>query len=126
MRGGVVRDLPWGSPMLKHELTEQAGVVVLRVQEENLDALTVPEARLLVEQLVERGGIKVVFEMTAVKVIDSSGVAIIVSLFKRLRALGGAVRVAGVSGQPKDIFAMLRLDQALPIFPTADEALKGF
>ena len=43
-----------------------------------------------VEQLVERGGIKVVFEMTAVKVIDSSGVAIIVSLFKRLRALGGA------------------------------------
>ncbi|MDO9016319.1 MAG: STAS domain-containing protein [Deltaproteobacteria bacterium] len=112
--------------MLKHELTEQAGVVVLRVQEENLDALTVPEARLLVEQLVERGGIKVVFEMSAVKVIDSSGVAIIVSLFKRLRALGGAVRVAGVAGQPKDIFAMLRLDQALPIFPTAEEALKGF
>ena len=71
--------------MLKHELTEQAGVVVLRVQEENLDALTVPEARLLVEQLVERGGIKVVFEMSAVKVIDSSGVAIIVSLFKRLQ-----------------------------------------
>ena len=31
-----------------------------------------------------------------------------------------------VSGQPKDIFTMLRLDQALPIFPTADEALKGF
>ena len=40
--------------MLKHELTEQPDVVVLRVLEENLDALTVPEARLLVEQLVER------------------------------------------------------------------------
>jgi anti-sigma B factor antagonist len=112
--------------MLKHELTEQGGVVVLRVQEENLDALTVPEARLLVEQLVERGGIKVVFEMSTVKIIDSSGVAIMVSLFKRLRALGGAVRFAGVTGQPKDIFAMMKLDQLLPIFHTAEEALKGF
>jgi anti-sigma B factor antagonist len=112
--------------MLKHELTEQGGVVVLRVQEENLDALTVPDARLIVEQLVERGGIKVVFEMSAVKVIDSSGVAIIVSLFKRLRHHGGAVRFAGVVGQPMDIFAMMRLDQLLPIFPTAEEALKGF
>ncbi|MBK6533872.1 MAG: STAS domain-containing protein [Deltaproteobacteria bacterium] len=112
--------------MLKHELTEQVDGHVLRVQEENLDALTVLEARLLVEQLVERGVIIVVFEMTAVKVIDSSGVAIIVSLFKRLRALGGAVRVARVSGQLKDIFAMPGSTRALSIFLTGDEALKGF
>ncbi len=112
--------------MLKHELTDQAGVIVLRVLEENLDALTVPEARILVDQLVERGGIKAVFEMSTVKVIDSSGVAVIVSLFKRLRALGGAVRFSGVAGQPKEIFAMMKLDQILPIFPTAEEALRGF
>ncbi|MBL8604376.1 MAG: STAS domain-containing protein [Myxococcales bacterium] len=112
--------------MLKHELTEEGAVIVLKVQEDNLDALTVPEARPLVDQLVERGAIKVVFDMTSVKTIDSSGVAIIVSLFKRLRAVGGAVRVSGVNGQPREIFHFLRLDNALPIFATVTDALKGF
>ena len=41
--------------MLKHELTEQGAVTVLRLKEKNLDALTVPEARAVVESLVEQG-----------------------------------------------------------------------
>ncbi len=112
--------------MLKHDISERGAVTLVRLDEENLDALTVPDARPLVERLVERGGIKVVLDLTAVRIIDSSGVAIIVSLFKRLRALGGALRVAGVTGQPREIFSMLRLDQVLPMFADADEALKGF
>lgn len=112
--------------MLKHEIAREADVFVLRVQEENLDAITVPEARPLIDQLLDQGALKVVFDISGVKTIDSSGVAIIVSLFKRLRAIGGSVRVAGLQGQPKEIFHFLRLDQALPIFGTADEATKNF
>jgi len=112
--------------MLKHEISRQADVVVLRLQEENLDAISVPEARPVVDQLVDQQALKVVVDISAVKSIDSSGVAIIVSLFKRLRAVGGGVRVAGLQGQPKEIFHFLRLDQALPIFATADEAVKNF
>lgn len=112
--------------MLKHEISREDGVFVLRVQEDNLDAITVPEARPLIDQLLDQGALKVVFDISGVKTIDSSGVAIIVSLFKRLRAIGGSVRVAGVQGQPKEIFHFLRLDQALPIFATADEATKNF
>jgi anti-sigma B factor antagonist len=112
--------------MLKHEMIEKDGVTVFKVQVENLDALTVPEARPLIEQLVDRGGIKVVFDMSTVRTIDSSGVAIIVSLFKRLRALGGALRLAGVSGQPKDILHIMRLNQALAVFPSTEDALRGF
>lgn len=111
--------------MLRHETIETGGTTVLKF-EGSLDALTVPEVRPQVDQLVERGGVKVVVDMTGVTTIDSSGVAIIVSLFKRLRALGGAVRVAGVNGQPKEIFHFLRLEQALPIFATVADAQKGY
>lgn len=111
--------------MLRHETIEQGGTTILKF-EGSLDALTVPEVRPEVDRLVDKGGIKVVVDMTGVTTIDSSGVAIIVSLFKRLRALGGAVRVAGVNGQPKEIFHFLRLQQALSIFPTVDEAMRGF
>ena len=111
---------------MKHEMTESGGVTILRVLEENLDALTAPGARPLVDQLVDRGGIKVVFDMRSVRIIDSSGVGIVVSLFKRLRAIGGAVRFTGVDGQPKEIFHLMRLERVLAIFPTIEDALKGF
>ena len=112
--------------MLKHEISRVGDAVVLRVLEENLDAITVPEARPLVDQLLDQQALKVIIDIAAVRIIDSSGVAIIVSLFKRLRAIGGAVRVAGVTGQPREIFQFLRLDQALPIFNNVADAAKNF
>jgi anti-sigma B factor antagonist len=113
--------------MLKHEISRRGEVLVLRVQEENLDAITVSsEGRSLVDQVVDQQVNKVVVDISEVKTIDSSGVAVIVSLFKRLRAVGGGVRVAGLHGQPKEIFHFLRLDQALPIFASVDDAAKNF
>lgn len=112
--------------MRNHELIESGGVTILKLKVQSLDALTVPELRPAVEQLVERGGVKVVVDMTGVEVIDSSGVGVVVGLFKRMRSLGGAVRVAGVSKQPLEIFKVMLLDRVLPIFPTSHEALEGF
>lgn len=112
--------------MLKHTVTEESGVTVLSFLEEKLDATTALTARPILDQLVERGGIKVVIDMSAVRVIDSSGVAVVVSLFKRLKALGGSLRVSGLEGQPREIFHLLRLEKAMPIYSSAHEALKGY
>jgi myo-inositol 2-dehydrogenase/D-chiro-inositol 1-dehydrogenase len=78
--------------MALYELTEKGGVTIVTVRADSLDAITVPELRPLVDQLAERGGAKVVFDMGPVRLIDSSGVGVIVGLFKRLRARGGALR----------------------------------
>ena len=42
---------------------------------------------------------------------DSSGVAAIVSLYKRLRDLGCDMHLVGVHDQPSRIFHLLQLDQ---------------
>lgn len=76
-----------------------------------LDALTVPEIRSCVDTLVEEGRQDIVVDMAAVDLIDSSGVAVIVSLYKRVRAHGGTVKVINFRGQPLAIFKLLRLDR---------------
>ena len=43
-------------------MIESGGVTILKLNVESLDALTVPELRPAVEQLVERGGVKVVVD----------------------------------------------------------------
>ncbi len=112
--------------MLMYELAERAGVTVFTLLCEKLDAISVPEVRPVVDQLVDRGGIKVVMDLTRVKLVDTSGVGVMVALFKRQRALGGAVRVAGLAGQPFKVVEVMQINRVIPLFPTVDEALKGF
>lgn len=92
----------------------------------NLDSLTVPEIRPEIEKIVASGVRKVALEMSALEVIDSSGIGAIVSLFKRVRGLGGDVKIVGVRGQPREILRLLGLERAFDIVSNLDEAATRF
>ena len=92
-----------------------AGDETSLVLEGVLDAATSPEFRPIVDKVVEEQRKQVVLDMYALREIDSSGVGCIVSLFKRLRALGGVVRIQGLRDQPRAIFRLLRLDRVFPV-----------
>lgn len=111
--------------MLKFEQTVQSGITVLSVSG-NLDSLTVPEIRPEIEKIVETGTRKVALELSGLEVIDSSGIGAIVSLFKRVRGLGGDVKIVGVQGQPREILRLLGLERAFDIVATLDEAITRF
>jgi len=83
--------------------------------EGTLDAVTAPELRTIVDELVTETRKEVVLELSALRLIDSSGVGVIVSLFKRIRANGGQVRIVGLRDQPRAIFRLLRLDRVFPV-----------
>lgn len=76
-----------------------------------LDAVTVPEIRPAVEALVAERRKAVVVDASSLRLIDSSGVGVIVSLAKRCRTFGGVIRVSGLKDQPLAIFKLLRLDR---------------
>jgi anti-sigma B factor antagonist len=111
--------------MLEFNQTENDGVIVLSLQG-RLDALSAPELRPTIDELVGGRKLKVVFDLRDLQMIDSSGVGAIVSLFKRLRMIGGDVKIAQLTGQPKEIFRLLRLDRAFDLFETLDEAISKF
>jgi anti-sigma B factor antagonist len=96
------------------ERTDQGDEVVLRI-EGSLDALSTPELRPIIDGIVAEKKAKVLVNLSALRVIDSSGVGAIVSLYKRLRAQGGEVRVQGLRDQPLAIFKLLRLDRVFDL-----------
>ena len=107
--------------MLEFSQSERDGVTILALKG-RLDAITAVELRPTIDELVKAKTLKVVFDLAELKMIDSSGVGAIVSLFKRLRMIGGDVKVAQLAGQPKEIFRLLRLDRAFDLFDTLDAA----
>jgi len=75
-----------------------------------LDAVTAPELRPVLDALVAENRKKIVVDLASLRLIDSSGVGAIVSLFKRVRAYGGEVKITGLKDQPLAIFKLLKLD----------------
>jgi anti-sigma B factor antagonist len=77
----------------------------------SLDALSTPELMPVIDGIVADGCASVVVDLSELDLIDSSGVAAIVALYKRVRARGGEVRVSGARDQPLSIFRLLRMDR---------------
>jgi len=76
-----------------------------------LDAITAVELRPVIDAVVGDPPRKVVVDLAALRLIDSSGVGALVSLYKRMREKGGTVVVEGLRDQPLAIFRLLRLDR---------------
>src|SRR5258708_38487275 len=94
--------------------TDSAEETVLKI-DGTLDAVTAPEPRPTLDALVAEGKKDITVELSNLRLIDSSGVGVLVSLFKRVRSNGGEVRLVGLRDQPLAIFKLLRLDRVFPV-----------
>lgn len=95
---------------MEYRTSKEGDTATLRIFGE-LDAVSVPEIRPELDRIVADGDKRVVVDLSGLRLVDSSGVGAIVSLFKRVRAEGREFDVTGVQGQPLQIFQVLRLDQ---------------
>ena len=99
---------------MNHLVEHNGDVTVLHIRGE-LDALSCTDIRPVLDAIVDDGRRSVTVNLSELRLIDSSGVGVIVSLFKRIRANGGQVRIVGLRDQPRAIFRLLRLDRVFPV-----------
>ncbi len=101
---------------MKFTRADEGATTVLSI-EGVLDALTVPEIRPAIDELVQGRPAAVTVDLSGLRLIDSSGVGVVVSLYKRCKEYGGAVRLTGIGSQPLAIFKLLRLDRVFDLPP---------
>lgn len=110
---------------MNHSISDDQTTTVLRIRGE-LDALSAPELRPALDAIVEERRSDIVVDLSELRLIDSSGVGALVSLYKRIRATGGSVRFTGVTAQPLVIFKLLRLDVVFGLASDGAAAVYGF
>jgi len=93
---------------------DNGDLTVLRIRG-SLDALSTPDLRPMIDALVAEKRPTITVDLSELRLIDSSGVGAIVSLYKRMRALGAKVEVVGLKDQPLAIFRLLRLDRIFTV-----------
>jgi len=66
---------------------------------------------------------QLVVDLTKVKYIDSSGLAVLIEGMQNVEAYGGKFALAGLQPNVRPIFEIARLDQVFRIFPDTAAAL---
>ncbi|MDH5235229.1 MAG: STAS domain-containing protein [Gemmatimonadota bacterium] len=74
----------------------------------------------------EAGARKVLVDFANAGYIDSSGLGVLVSLAKRMRELGGDLRLANLNDDLQTLFELTKLDSLFQIADTRERALESF
>ena len=69
---------------------------------------------------------KIVFDLSGVTVLDSTGVGIIVMCHAKVKKAGGSLRIAGANGMVEETFKMTNVDKIIPFYPSLAEASRNF
>ena len=83
----------------------------------SLDINSAPALAEEIDKIVASRPTKVVVDLSLLDLIDSSGVAALVKLYKGVRNVDGVFHVTGARDQPLAIFKLLRMDKVFGIYP---------
>lgn len=76
-----------------------------------LDALTAPQVRVGLEQIVADNPPRLLLDLSRLRIIDGHGIRVIVSLCERLRQTGCVFSLAGANQQPLAVLKLFKLDR---------------
>jgi anti-sigma B factor antagonist len=94
-----------------HFSVEQSGTTATVMVQGTLDINSAAALAERIDQLVASRPSKVIADLSGLDLIDSSGVAALVKLYKGVRSVGGTFTVTGARDQPLAIFKLLRMDK---------------
>jgi anti-anti-sigma factor len=93
-------------PVISHE-GDRATVAI----DGDLTASTVAHWRTVVADLANGGARQVVFDLAASRVVDSSGIGLLLAAHNSMRRGGGQIAVANASPDVVALFRAMRLDK---------------
>lgn len=96
--------------MLPFEVSKTAAETKLTIRG-SLDINSAPALAEEIDKILAAKPAKVEVDLGSLDLIDSSGVAALVKLYKGVRSAGGNVRIFGARDQPLAIFKLLRMDK---------------
>lgn len=107
------------------EIEETEGILFFRIGA-NLDAASAPDMHSQIDSLPEGAPQNCVVDLTGTEFMDSSGVGVLVKLYRRLSGNGGRLCICGADDQPKSLINSLKIEQAIPLYPDPAAAIKSF
>ncbi len=104
--------------------TTEEGILIVALSGE-IDLQHSPEMRRQLQAKAAQRTPALLLDFTAVKYIDSSGLATLIEYYQGSRSYAGKIILAGLSNRVRSIFELVRLNEVFPIYATRTEAAQA-
>jgi len=111
---------------MKLKTAARGGVTVLGLDGNLLGG---PDATILntkLHELLEAGKKQIVLDLSHVKVMNSSGLGLLIGGVSAVKNAGGRLTLAGASAKLSAVFTISKLGPLLELYPTVDAAARSY
>jgi len=105
---------------------KKAGNVTILAFTGEFDAFNLPTISEKIDTLIEKGAVRLAFNLRLLKFINSSALGYLIKTAKRLRELDGELVLTEPSKFFQTTIKTLGIDQIFKVFPADEEAVKYF
>lgn len=103
---------------------ERDDCFIIVIDEDNLVESLIDKIRQILTVAFLNNSYKIIFDLSACKMVDSYFIGLLINTQNDLQNLGGSIICAGVKGKIEDAFHVIRLNKVIPMFPTLNEAVE--
>ncbi len=116
-----------GAPVSLRIETAELGpeIVIVKLAGSVMRGPESQEIETLVPRLLGEGRRGIVFDLSEVKRIDSTGIGRFIFSLNKVSAAGARMAMAGAEGYVRDVFRVTRLDTVFRFYPTAHDAAEA-
>lgn len=90
-----------------------------------MDAVTAPDFEKNCGEAIDAGEKSLIIDMGGLEYISSAGLRGILATAKKLKATGGQIAFANLSGMVQEVFAISGFTTMFPVHDTVEEACKA-
>ena len=109
---------------MKYSVDKQDRYTVFQLEEENLNSVVAPDLKSEIVILHNEGVNNLIFDLSKVKYVDSSGLSAILTADRLMKTIGSFVLTSIEQAAVKKLFEISRLDSVLSMAPTKAEAVE--
>ncbi len=107
----------------KVEKDNDIAIIVIPI--ENLEIKSIDSFEQGIAPVME-SNTKIIFDMSQMQFIDSSGCGALLTCLRERKAKGGKIKMCGVTGPVGAIFRLIRMEKMFEIFNTREDAIEAF
>ena len=96
--------------------SDKAGeITILQIEGDTLDASNATEFKNEINAILEQSQVKVLLDMQNLKFVDSSGLGAIISCLRKLKSVGGDLKLCQMSAESLPALVQYRTQRGVPI-----------
>ena len=109
--------------VLEYTIRKELNVNIVSLSGELIDRNQATELVEEIEELLDSGELKYVFDLSELKYINSSGLNVLIQVLTKARKSGGEAIVANVSKKVNELLIITKLNTVFTVTDTVEKAL---